>query len=412
MNYQAELKYLSRVLEKMHLQLSRPGERDFSLRRLDFGLRESLGPEEAAPYRERASAPEANTIYKLTDEFLCNYLYLLLPDTPEGRPLVIGPYLSFELTREQLMEEAERLGLPAWRISRLEASYAVIPVLRDETALFSMLDVFASLIWGEGRNYRMLDLNREQREALYAGDRAEAEKEEGPEELLQRMQQMERRYAYENELMENVRNGHAQRAERMLSGFSRLVFEQRTADPLRNLKNYAIISNTLLRKAAEQGGVHPLYLDRTSSDFARQIQALQSLEAGRLLMLEMLHSYCRLVRRNALGSYSPLIRKTVTYIDADLSGELSLSALAAAQNISPSYLSALFHRETGKTVTDYVTEKRMEAAARLLRSTRLQVQTVAQHCGMADANYFSKIFKKYHGLTPRQYRETYAAPAK
>ena len=404
MNDQAELDYLSRVLAKLHLQVSR-GSGELPLHRLDFGLRKSLGME-SAPI---PAAIEENTVYKLTDEFLCNYLFLL-PEGVEGPFLLIGPYMSFEMTRERLMEEAERLGVPAPRITLLERSYSNIPLLRDETALFAMLNVFAEQLWGEGRNFRIVDVNRELSEAPGISDLGE---EESTEALLLRMQLMERRYAYENELMETVRNGQAQRAERMISNFSRLVFEQRVPDPLRNMKNYAIICNTLLRKSAEQGGVHPLYLDRTSSDYARRIEALQSAEEGPLLMVEMLHSYCRMVRRNALGQYSPLIRKTVACIDADLSGELSLSALAGAQNISPSYLSTLFHKETGKTVTESVTEKRMEAAARLLRSTRLQVQTVAQHCGMADANYFSKIFKKYHGVTPRQYREEFLAyPAK
>ena len=47
----------------------------------------------------------------------------------------------------------------------------------------------------------------------------------------------------------------------------------------------------------------------------------------------------------------------------------------------------------------------MKSGAHLLQTTRLQVQTVAQHCGISDVNYFTKLFKKAYGVTPRQFRE-------
>ena len=68
-------------------------------------------------------------------------------------------------------------------------------------------------------------------------------------------------------------------------------------------------------------------------------------------------------------------------------------------------LSALFKKETGKPLTEYVTRKRVEHAAYLLRSTSMQVQTVAQQCGILDVNYFAKMFKRYTGKTPKEYRE-------
>jgi YesN/AraC family two-component response regulator len=205
--------------------------------------------------------------------------------------------------------------------------------------------------------------------------------------------------------MQIVSQGLSHRAEIMLSNFSKLAFDQRTADPIRNVKNYAIICNTLMRKAAESGGVHPIYLDSLSSDFAKRIENVTGVESAQALMSEMAHSYCRLVRKYAIRQYSPMVQKTVTYIGSNLSGDLSLSVLASTQNINASYLSSLFRKETGKTVTEYVNEKRMEAAAQLLRTTRLQIQTVAQHCGMSDVNYFSKLFKKHHEMTPKQYRD-------
>ena len=215
---------------------------------------------------------------------------------------------------------------------------------------------------------------------------------------------MEQRYAFENELMQAVSMGLSYKAEQILTSFSTMAFERRTADPVRNVKNYCIIMNTLLRKAAEDGGVHPLYLDRASSDFAFRIETLASVSEAEKLMREMFTAYCRLVKKNSVKHYSPAVQRTVVQIDADLAGDLSLKHLAQLQNMNASYLSTLFKRETGQTITDFVNGRRMQLARQLLGTTHLQVQTIARYCGIPDVNYFSKIFKKYTGQTPKEYR--------
>ena len=182
--------------------------------------------------------------------------------------------------------------------------------------------------------------------------------------------------------------------------------EMRGSSPLRSAKNYSIIMNTLLRKAAENGGVHPVYLDRISSDFARKIEEISVLSAFPALMNEMFRSYCRLVRKHSIRRYSPAVQKAILLIDSDLSAPLTLSTIAAAQGLSEGYLATIFKKETEKTVSEYVREKRMKHAAHLLTTTKLQIQTIALHCGIMDVQYFSKLFKKHTGKTPKEYRET------
>ena len=164
--------------------------------------------------------------------------------------------------------------------------------------------------------------------------------------------------------------------------------------------------NTLLRKAAEKGGVHPIYLDKISSEFAVKIEQSSSLAESYPLMKDMFRSYCRLVRKHSMKKYMPIVQKTILIIDTDLSADLSLSALAEQQNVSLGYLSTVFKKDTGKTISEYIREKRIQHAIYLLSTTHLQVQTVALHCGIMDVQYFSKIFKKETGKTPKEYRES------
>ena len=104
--------------------------------------------------------------------------------------------------------------------------------------------------------------------------------------------------------------------------------------------------------------------------------------------------------------FSPPVQKAIIYIDSDLTANLSLSAIAEAQNVSASYLSWLFKQETGETLTDHVNKKRINLATKLLETTNLQIQTIAQYCGILDVQYFSKVFKKYVGKSPKEYRES------
>jgi YesN/AraC family two-component response regulator len=183
------------------------------------------------------------------------------------------------------------------------------------------------------------------------------------------------------------------------------MFEKRIQDPVRNAKNYCIIMNTLLRKAAEHGGVHPVHIDKLSSKFAARIELVTDTKKVSEFMREMFSSYCRLVQKHSTRHYSPIVKKTVILFEADISAELSLATLAKQQGVSSGYLATVFKKETGKTVSEYVRDKRIEHAKYLLSMTHLQVQTVALHCGIMDVQYFSKIFKKQIGKTPKEYRE-------
>lgn len=308
------------------------------------------------------------------------------------------------------MEVAEHYGIPAWRFPQMEEYYKSVPVVQSEALLFSLFTSFGELLWGSATAFELVDLNTEM--TGFSAVLPEEEEHRGAEDMMLHMKLMETRYNYENELMEMVARGQTHRAEAMLAGLAQKNFEQRLSDSLRNLKNYLIICNTLLRKAAEQGGVHPVYLDSTSSDFARRLEAVPNVEKGQGLIEEMVRTYSRLVRKHTMKNYSPIVQKAVACIESGLANDLSLSALAGVLNINASYLSALFRKETGQTVTEYVNEKRMQSGAHLLRTTRLQVQTIAQHCGISDVNYFSKIFKKYYGMTPKQFRSEEIAPLK
>ena len=345
------------------------------------------------------------TIYRLRDALHCQYVCFALPEFPDNALLVIGPYLSVPPTTRQIMEWAEGKDISPRQQRYLEEYYASLPLLQDGSHLFILLDAFCEQLWGTG-NYNVEYLDGDSLVPLPLLNKVSSEPDKEDNDPLLQMKNIELRYSYEKEMMDAVSKGQVHKADLLFTNMSTFVFEQRTTDPIRNAKNYCIIMNTLLRKAAQQGNVHPMYLDSVSSAYAAKIEQLLSLEELQPLMADMFRNYCRLVRKYSTQKHTPPVQQALIYIDANLSGDLSLKTLAQKLNISSSYLSTIFKKETGHTLTDLIAQRRVDRAKELLRTTRLQIQTVAQHCGIVDVHYFSKIFKKVTGQTPKEYRDT------
>ena len=99
------------------------------------------------------------------------------------------------------------------------------------------------------------------------------------------------------------------------------------------------------------------------------------------------------------------MRKVLDYIDENCCREsISLNEVASAVNMSANYFSAIFSQKMQKTFVEYLTGKRMERAKKLLRETDKSSGEIAQEVGYKDPHYFSYVFKKNMGCSPREYR--------
>ena len=403
MPYKQELELLHDTFQKSSVNISCIDKSNITDLREETPFFATNDTPEASARRLFPHALEPYTLYKQIDAYRRAWVYLLLPSEEAQTVLLVGPYLPAPFSEEELLEMSEENGLSPQMQRTLREYYASLPVLRDTNLLFVMLETFCERIW-KRPSFAVVDVNREHHvpvSVLHSAPHTDSFDDH-----LVHMKVLEKRYGFENEMIRAVTLGQIHKEKQFLPGFEAMQLEMRSASPLRSAKNYSIIMNTLLRKAAEEGGVHPVYLDQISSDFARKIEEISVLSAFPMLMNEMFRSYCRLVRKHSTRQYSPAVQKAVLLIDSDLSAPLSLSSLAAAQGLSEGYLATVFKRETGKTVSEYVREKRMKHAAHLLTTTRLQIQTIALYCGIMDVQYFSKLFKKHTGKTPKEYRET------
>ncbi len=404
MNYEKELKLLCDTLKRCRIRTGVVLPYESAGKVFDSSISDIISSVSAKnqSVQSHIGIISPNTIYRYKDEFNLSYTYLAIGEPSDQRILFVGPYLSEQMTPKQLLELGERLGVAPIAQRHFEGYYKSIPIVREGSPEFALLETFCEHIW-DSPSVEIYNVNAHDNITNLSVNQSVITNTF--DETMFNIKAMENRYRFENELIHTVALGQIHKEKQMLDALTEDMFEKRVDDPLRNAKNYSIIMNTLLRKAAEQGGVHPIHIDKLSTEFAYKIEKMTMLSHHSPLMHEMFRAYCKLVRKHSITGYSPTVQATILLIENDLSADLTLSTLAKQQNVSPSYLSTLFKRETGKTVSSFIREKRIEYASSLLSSTHLQVQTVALHCGIMDVQYFSKLFKRQMGTTPKAYRE-------
>lgn len=105
------------------------------------------------------------------------------------------------------------------------------------------------------------------------------------------------------------------------------------------------------------------------------------------------------------GTDNRAVRVVKQYIANNYMKKIQLQDLAALVYLNPVYLSVCFKNEVGTNVVDYINEYRIERAKELLRDTQETVYMIAEAVGFSEARYFTKIFKRYVGMSPNEYRK-------
>lgn len=337
-----------------------------------------------------------NILYHITDYAGQNYTLFLY--AAGESVLIIGPYLTDppdEKFCEHILQKNNRtrsLLVPLYQF------FLTLPIVGNSTAISASWTAIKIINDFEGEipylHYQPRPDHSREVSNLSAEGVDEAQ-----------MELLEHRYYYEKLMLQEVRQGNQDKALEYYREFSRASQSiNRTPDPLRTKKNLSFSLNTMLRKSAEEAGIHPIYLDIISSNFAMLIENASRVEEIGEIQSHMISAYSRFVQKNRLDQYSPIVRRAITYIHVHLADPLSLSQVAGGIKISTSYLSRIFNYETGESLSCYISRMRVEKAAELLAFSNMSVQNIAAYVGFSDLNYFSRCFKKYKEMTPTEYR--------
>ncbi len=122
------------------------------------------------------------------------------------------------------------------------------------------------------------------------------------------------------------------------------------------------------------------------------------------------------IARQYSMSFSPFIEnkrfsQVIGWLNKHISEEISIVSVAERFSYNPKYFTALFKRFTGRTAKEWITEKRISLAKRLLTNSVDGIKQVARLVGFSDEYYFMRVFKKETGMTPKNYRKVFCACA-
>lgn len=163
----------------------------------------------------------------------------------------------------------------------------------------------------------------------------------------------------------------------------------------------------ILKEAKLENGVHPISPSPIFEKMFIQLVAEHnqqipvSNEKG--LLLSLLYTLGKLV--NNTDTTNDKIKQAVTFITTHYNSEISIKELAASANLSQSRFMALFKEQTGMAPHSYQQMLRLKNCMTLLSSTQLSISDICAMSGYQDPLYFSRIFRRHVGVSPRQYRQ-------
>lgn len=369
---------------------------------LDLGLRKMIFQTDVTnqEINQWLQSFQPHKVYHLTDDFQCNYTVLHLSDSEEL--FICGPFLFEKIRSTRFTKLCNKLKIPNELHNQLWEYYYHITFFPGQTLYISIFAQLAEWLFGKG-NYETIYTNAGELDDWYQNYTGYFRIPDKP---FMSIQIVEDRYELEHAIMDAVENANEEKAVELASKCFTTSFPPRMSNELRDQKDYAITLNTLLRKCTEHSGVHPIHIDCYSNHNIQLIEQLTSIDQCQTVILKMIRGYCRLIRKYTLKNYSLLTSKIITYVDTDLCADLSLKTLSKRLSVNASYLSTLFSKEMGMPLTEFVNHRRIEHAQKLLLTTDMPIKSVALKCGLSDVYYFSRLFKRITGTTPKVYRET------
>lgn len=368
---------------------------------LDCGLRSDILPDYNPDFVHNfLSDLRERTIYHLKDTFQCSYSIFRIPDG--NTFMVCGPVLFEEMRPSRLNDVAAKIQLPRELYTVLEGYYLRLAAFPTPAVYYNIFLTLGNYLFGENQ-YETVHHDLNDMDKWYESF---ARHYRGTGDSMMNIEMIEMRYAMEAQLLDAVYSGNESKAMALVSKMSSLTLPSRLSDDLRDHKDYTIAFNTLLRKKAEEAGVHPIYIDQCSNQHVQLIEQITGREQCLMVWSRIVTDYCRLIRKYTLKGYSLLTQKIITYINSDLTADLSLKTMAEWLKVNASYLSTLFKKDVGIPLTDYVNRQRIQQAKKLLIVTELPTKIIAQQCGIPDIYYFSRLFKKQTGVTPKFYRDS------
>lgn len=185
-------------------------------------------------------------------------------------------------------------------------------------------------------------------------------------------------------------------------------FGKLSNDKVRDIRYHFVITVALIARYCIEGGMHHQVAYSLSDFYIQKADNLNSVEQISELHKIMTIDYTKkmkLLKKNTICS-KPIVM-LIDYIYNNIHTRITHVELAKFVDLNPCYLSKLFKKEMGLTISEYIQRKKIEVAQNMLKYSQYSASEISSILAFPTQSYFTEVFKKYVGMTPKKYCEKY-----
>ncbi|KAA0562246.1 helix-turn-helix domain-containing protein [Bacillus sp. CH30_1T] len=320
-------------------------------------------------------------------------------DNPQGT-IIIGPSIYSELSEERIDGVMNDFDLFRNKKEEITHYYQSLPIINKEKLMNIGILIYYTLY------NKKLDINHIRKKNSQLENTSTQVKNI---DLIisKRLQNITSRQDPKmvNKLLQNVKEGRKEEVIKYLESLPPEKFGVLSkTSHIRSQKNLLIAGITLATRAAVEGGLHPEVAYTLSDLYIQKLETLNNIKAIERLRDEAFCSFVERVYKVKDQKYSKSITFCQHYIFNHLYEKITLSLLSNLVDMNPSYLSVLFKKEVGISLSEYIQQAKIEEARNLLTLTNYSLSDICSLLHFNDQSYFTKIFKKFTGVTPKHFR--------
>ena len=389
-----DIKYLCKVIGNLSgipIRVYEEGELSF------YYCLVRLPADPICAYSDGISAINENIGYYATSE----HQYYGVVNSGKSK-IVIGPSSQIAPDERALRELAFKADVPADDTADFISGMKAIVCMPLESIL-QILCTLNYVLNGEKKTLEDIAIYDMEQEALY--------KQNTINQAQERFDNTEKfahhnTYDLEQLLMNMISKGEVAALREWVSSAPAVRGGIIAPEQIRQRKNTFIVTATLASRAAIRGGMAQDDAFSLSDAYIQKCELLSDPARIMNLQYHMILQFTERVERLRLGERpTKLTADVANYVVHHISEPVTAEKIAEALFISRPYLSKKFKEESGLTLTDFILKEKTEEAKRLLRYTDKPLSSVSVYLGFSSQSHFTRVFRKYTGLNPGEYRE-------
>lgn len=218
-------------------------------------------------------------------------------------------------------------------------------------------------------------------------------------------------YSHEFEYYQNIADGNIEAVKKILADpgnvdiYSDEKYGRLSEDPLQNMRYHFVVSVALITRMCVEKGMERELAYTLSDLYIGKMDKLNSrsfiITLHNKMLMDFTKKMAELPRRRVC---SPHVIKAMDYICRRLNERITAEETADILGLNRSYLSSLFKRETGQTLSSFIRQEKIKAAENMLRFSDYSYSDIAEYFGFSSQSHFIQCFRRETGLTPMEYR--------